>query len=169
MTAGYEETTVNEIAAAAGVSHMTFFRYFATKEAVVIEDEYDAALVEAVAASPHEHPIDAISGGLLAALGEIGADELRMVRERTRLILATPALRERLWEHQRATQMMLAEALRDRGDADEFASRIVAGACLSTVTEAVTAWVEGGEDELLATHVERAFALLRREASRWTR
>jgi AcrR family transcriptional regulator len=37
---GYDATPVEEIASAAGVSHMTFFRYFATKEAVVESDDY---------------------------------------------------------------------------------------------------------------------------------
>ena len=43
---GYESTTVEEIAAAAGVSHMTFFRDFPRKEAVVEYDEYDPVLEE---------------------------------------------------------------------------------------------------------------------------
>ena len=49
---GYDETTVEEIAAAAGVSHMTFFRYFPRKEAVVEYDEYDPLLEQLIAARP---------------------------------------------------------------------------------------------------------------------
>src|ERR671937_274110 len=53
---GYEATTVQEIAAAAGVSHMTFFRYFPTKEDVVLADEYDSLIVELMAARPAGEP-----------------------------------------------------------------------------------------------------------------
>ena len=49
---GYDATTVEEIAAAAGVSHMTFFRYFPRKEEVVEYDEYDPLLEELIAARP---------------------------------------------------------------------------------------------------------------------
>jgi AcrR family transcriptional regulator len=38
---GYDATTVAAIARAAGVSHMTFFRHFPTKESVVLDDPYD--------------------------------------------------------------------------------------------------------------------------------
>src|SRR5262245_12100913 len=53
---GYDATTVDEIAAAAGVSHMTFFRYFPRKEDVVEYDEYDPLLEDLVAARPSEEP-----------------------------------------------------------------------------------------------------------------
>src|SRR5262252_2552636 len=43
---GYDATTVDQIAAAAEISPSTFFRYFPTKEDLIIEDEYDAVLEE---------------------------------------------------------------------------------------------------------------------------
>ncbi|MGH4006284.1 MAG: TetR/AcrR family transcriptional regulator, partial [Pseudonocardiaceae bacterium] len=45
---GYDATTVEEIAAAAGVSHMTFFRHFPTKESVVDTDDYDPMIAELI-------------------------------------------------------------------------------------------------------------------------
>ena len=44
---GYEATTVEQIAEAAEISPSTFFRYFPTKEDVVVEDDYDPLLVVA--------------------------------------------------------------------------------------------------------------------------
>ena len=49
---GYDETTVEQIAAAAEISPSTFFRYFKTKEDVVVQDRYDDMIVEAVVAAP---------------------------------------------------------------------------------------------------------------------
>src|SRR5207249_11115573 len=62
---GYDATTVEQIAAAADVSPSTFFRYFPTKEDVVIEDEYDALIVAAMAAAPADlKPLPAIRHGM---------------------------------------------------------------------------------------------------------
>ena len=49
---GFDAVPVAVIAKAAGVSHMTFFRYFPTKEAVVVSDLFDPLIAEAVRAQP---------------------------------------------------------------------------------------------------------------------
>ena len=48
---GYEQTTVAEIARAAGVTEMTFFRYFPAKEHLLLDDPYDPVLTAAIAGS----------------------------------------------------------------------------------------------------------------------
>ena len=53
---GYDATTVEEIAAAAGVSHMTFFRHFPRKEEVVEYDEYDPLIEDLIVARPPDEP-----------------------------------------------------------------------------------------------------------------
>ena len=110
---GYDATTVEHIAAAAGVSHMTFFRYFPTKEDVVLADEYDPLIVASIVARPPEEtPLasvrEAIGDGL-AHIYDIARDALFV---RTRLILGTPQLRARLWEQQAATEGMIARRWR---------------------------------------------------------
>ena len=49
---GYQATTVEQIAAAAEVSPSTFFRYFPTKEDVVLRDDMDTRMVEAFVRQP---------------------------------------------------------------------------------------------------------------------
>jgi AcrR family transcriptional regulator len=54
---GYDATTVGQIAGAAGVSHMTFFRYFPAKEDVALSDSCDPLIASAVAETPAAWPV----------------------------------------------------------------------------------------------------------------
>lgn len=156
---GYDATTVEQIAAAAGVSHMTFFRYFSTKEDVVLSDSYDPLLVAAIQSRPStEAPVTRIHTAIREGLGAI----YPMIREpllvRTRLALRTPALRARLWDDQFATRDLLAGALAD-GE-PTFAMRVLASACLSALTTALEEWVDtDGTADLLGL-IDAAFRAL---------
>jgi AcrR family transcriptional regulator len=115
LSKGYEATTVEEIAAAASVSHMTFFRYFPRKEDVVLADEYDPLIVELLAARPTSEPaVEKIRHALKEGLSRVYAADRDALLVRTRLILSTPALRARLWEQQAATEHLIARTLVDR-------------------------------------------------------
>ena len=145
---GYEATTVAQIAAAAGVSHMTFFRYFPTKEDVVLSDSYDPLLVSLIEARPRtEHPVTRIRTAVREGLTTIYADDRAALLNRTRLALRTPALRARLWENQFATRRLFEDAL-DEG-APTLRTRVLAAASLAALTTALEAWVDSdGADEL---------------------
>ncbi|GBD17324.1 Putative mycofactocin biosynthesis transcriptional regulator MftR [bacterium HR26] len=165
---GYEATTVQEIAAAAGVSHMTFFRYFPTKEDVILTDDYDRLIVEQLAARPADEPIvDKIRGALKAGLQRVYAADREALLARTRLILRTPALRARLWEQQAATERLIARALAAGSgqEEDNLRLRVAVAACLAAVTTAVLVWAENeGADELPAL-IDQALSALRQELS----
>ena len=65
---GYEQTSVADIAAAGGVTEMTFYRHFPTKDRVLLDDPYDSALVAAVASRPRaERPLTRTVNGLREA------------------------------------------------------------------------------------------------------
>jgi AcrR family transcriptional regulator len=56
---GYDDTTVDQIVAAAGISRTSFFRYFAAKEDIVLGrvDELGHQVLEALRARPAEEPV----------------------------------------------------------------------------------------------------------------
>jgi AcrR family transcriptional regulator len=157
---GYEATTVEQIAAAAGVSHMTFFRYFPTKEDVVLSDSYDPLLVAAIRARPRsEHPVTRIRTAVREGLATIYAADRAALLVRTRLSLRTPALRARLWDNQFATRELLAEAL-DEGP-PTLRTRVLAAACLAALTTALESWVDTGGAAELPDLIDEAFQVLR--------
>lgn len=159
---GYDATTVEEIAAAAGVSHMTFFRYFPRKEAVVEYDEYDPLLEELVAARPpNERPLTALHQALREGLEKILASDREALLIRTRLVLRNPVLRARNLIAQDATRDLFARALARRAGLTEpdLAATVQASAALGAMAPAVMAWAEGQDDDLIAL-VDAAFAAL---------
>jgi len=97
---GYEETTVEQIAAAAEISVSTLFRYFPTKEDVALVDFYDDLMVEAFRLQPAElNPIAAFRGVVRTVYGTFTSEEDAALEwERNMLVLTMPKLRARLLE-----------------------------------------------------------------------
>lgn len=76
LVSGFEATTVEDIAAAAGVSQMTFCRYFPAKHAVIADDASDRELLRAIASRPADEPaLAAMHHAALAALDAEPAPE----------------------------------------------------------------------------------------------
>ena len=158
---GYEATTCEQIAAAAEVSPATFFRYFPTKEDVVLSDEYDDLLVELLRSRPpDEPPLVALRRALATALGTFTPDEEDRVRQRVGLAFSVPALRARLYQQQQAQEELLAAELAARLGADPggLRVRVVAAALSAALVVSVGVWAaEGGS---LARHIDDGLAEL---------
>lgn len=164
-TQGYDATTVDEIAAAAGVSHMTFFRYFPTKEDAVLMDEFDPMLREWILTRPaSEAPMDRLRWVLVEAFREVYPLVRDELLARMRLVVATPQLRARLWEQQVETERSWTDALTPGAHpAALFALRVVVAACLAGITVALLAWAEDDGRAELPDLFDAAFIALRRE------
>ncbi|MER6353066.1 TetR family transcriptional regulator [Streptomyces sp. NPDC001634] len=162
---GYEATTVDQIAEAAEVSSSTFFRYFPTKEDVVIQDEYDPALVEALRGRPADEPVvDAIVNSLKGPIGEMLQQDREDLLLRTRLIFNDPAIRARNVAEQERSERAIAEIIAERTtrDATDLEVKCAAAAIVAVFTTLVRHWVEGDGKEDLATLYERHLPLLSR-------
>ncbi len=115
---GFEAVTVEEIAIAAGVSRRTFFRYYDSKEDVMVErlDRDGERLLAELAARPiEEPPILAIRNALIAAI-EYGLQEPDLVRNAIRLLRETSALRRALMEHRSRLEERIAALMLQRLD-----------------------------------------------------
>jgi AcrR family transcriptional regulator len=160
---GYDATTIEQIAAAAEISPSTFFRYFKTKEDVVVEDEYDPIMAAALTAAPADlAPLPAIRHALRSALDAIGPAEREKIIERGRLMLSVPALRSRSLDNLVTTIDVIAGPLAARTgrDPQDFAVRAFAGACIGALIAAVLEWVDGNGERDLSELVDAALGAL---------
>lgn len=165
---GYEQTTVDEIAAAANVSHMTFFRYFPRKEQVVEYDEYDPILTDLLAAlPPHQSPLNALRAAIREWLEQVLSTDRESILVRTRLVMRTPALRARNWIAQDSTRDLFADALARRAGLPgaDLATSAQASGVLAAVGTAITAWVDSNGTGDLVQMVDYVFSALEAVAS----
>jgi AcrR family transcriptional regulator len=160
---GYDATTVEQIAAAAGVSHMTFFRYFPAKEDVALSDSYNPLIADLLEQTPAAWPlIQRIRAVLVEGLRQVYGTERDAMLAQNKLIVSTPALRERLWADQIATQQLILQAL-SAGQYDlhpSFRDRVTVAACLAAASTAILAWVENDGSPELPDLMEQAFDTL---------
>ena len=149
---GYAETTVEEVADAAAISPRTFFRYFPTKEDVVIWDEYDPRMPELLEARPDdEPPAESIRAIIRQAVEGLYRRDPEELLDRHRLLNSIPELRARLLEQQDTGVELLAAALaHKRKQPDDLQLRVTAAALGAAVLVAFDRWQKDeGKSDLL--------------------
>ncbi|MFC4911100.1 TetR family transcriptional regulator [Actinomadura gamaensis] len=144
---GYDATTVEQIAAAAEISPSTFFRYFPTKEDVVVSDEYDPVMARMLREQPADlPPVEALRRVLRDLLPEMFAADQETVLARVRLTASVPSVRSRTFEAMRAgTQAMLREVIAERAGRrpDDLDADALAWAVVGVLMSAMYAWMDG--------------------------
>lgn len=157
---GYDETTIADIAAAAGVTQMTFFRHFPAKELVVVDDPYDPAIAHAVAVQAADLPVvERVRRGLLAAWEQLeDADEAEF-RLRLRIGAGHHGLRARMRENNVRTEAAIAAALTERG-VPAFEAVVAAAAVIGALTAALLEWANDPHARPMGDAVTAALALL---------
>ncbi|MEU2130367.1 helix-turn-helix domain-containing protein [Streptomyces sp. NPDC018352] len=165
---GYDAVTVADVAEAAGVSAMTVYRHFPTKEDLVLIDQPARLIAERVAASSATQPLVRRVGGALVDAATVltggDGDELaaneRFLLDCLRLMVSTPALRARHLDSQYTLQQAIVDALGDdMTDPDaSFRAQAATSACMAAMHTALTRWTEDDGQTKLPDLIARALA-----------
>ncbi|MEU6487215.1 TetR family transcriptional regulator [Streptomyces sp. NPDC046887] len=170
-TKGYEATTVDEIAAAAGVARRTFFRHFRSKEEAIFPDHDDTLVrAEAVlnAAPAHEHPLDTVCRGIKEVMKMYAASPAVSV-ERYRLTREVPTLREReiasVARYERLFTRYLLGHFDERdhhdGNDDPLLAEVAASAVVTAHNHVLRRWLRAGGQGDVEAQLDHAFAIVR--------
>jgi len=160
---GYDRTTVAEIAAAAGVTEMTFYRHFGSKDQLLLDDPYDPLIAGAIGDQPTGLPplVRAVRGIRSAWRGVPITDE-DDVRERVAIVAATPSLAAAVRAGTAATEAAIVTEL-VAGGADPADAAIAAAAVMAALMSALLQWGSGGPGNRsgsLSGAIERALDVL---------
>ena len=157
---GYQATTVEQIAAAAEVSPSTFFRYFPTKEDVVIQDDMDARLFAAFARQPASlSTIAALRASLREVAASFTPEEMEQLREAFALQVTVPEIRAHILDDTARMMGLMTEALAKRtGHApDDLVVRTFAGAMFGVMQSASLPYHQMPEGGVTSTLVADMF------------
>jgi AcrR family transcriptional regulator len=149
---GFDETTVEEIAEAAGVSRRSFFRYFASKDDLLAQSvvNYGRALQEAVRQAPADlTQFELIEHTLMAGVQYTSAD-LKRTRQVVEIAARSVSARQAYQSRMIEVEDMVVEAFAERGKGSrrEMRSRLMAGITLAAMSNTISSWYMGDEKDL---------------------
>jgi AcrR family transcriptional regulator len=161
---GFEATTIDEIAAAAGVSRRTFFRYFETKEAIVFPQTHTRLeLFKQLLHARVEHapPFEAVRESIFA-VGRTFMTTREAEVERQRLVDTSPSLLAAELEIYQRWENAIAEAAAPRGASARRKRRaeLFAGATMGVVRAVLRHWFRAQGRKNLVTLGREAFDAL---------
>ncbi|WP_159085027.1 TetR family transcriptional regulator [Planctomonas deserti] len=165
---GYEETTVDQIAAAAGMSKRTFFRYFPSKDDLVIGkyDLFGDRMADALDARPADEPV----WESLRRVFDITLDYVQDSQARARndamdrIVQSTPQLTARYLEKLQRVQALLigrvAARLGSSASASDPRPAAIVGAAFACMQAARASWLSSDQSEPFGEYLDRAMGAL---------
>ena len=161
-TQGYEHTTVEQIAEAAETSTTTFYRYFPTKEDVVLDNDASPRFEATVATRPAGEPLTATIRAAMAAVVAAAEADRDLTLARMRLVATVPALESRYAGEERRTIDVLTRLLANHTGrpADDYQLELVAYVLAGVVFTASRRWVAEQGATPLASLVDQALTTI---------
>lgn len=151
-TVGFDETSIDDIAEAAGIARRTFFRYFPSKNELAWGnfDEHLAGMRSSLESTPEDVPLAEALTTALLEFNTFPASEAERHRARMRLILHTPALQGYSSVMYQGWRRVVAEfvARRTGADPDDHIPRTCGYLLLGVAIAAYEAWLDAPDSDL---------------------
>ncbi|MEV6279058.1 TetR/AcrR family transcriptional regulator [Nocardia sp. NPDC051832] len=167
---GFRSITVEQVAAASQVSPSSIYRYFGTKEALILWDEYDPKLIELLSqnsdsvVTPQQF-VEEIRESVPALIRELATDEER-IRRRMRYVAGEPDVRDGLARETRQLEQVLRQVVGARLGLDpaDLQIRLLSAMLAWGFDAALDYWVQSDFDLPLAEALSYAIEALTRSA-----
>lgn len=163
---GYDAVTVEQVAEAAEASPSSVYRYFRTKERLVLHDEYDPTILSAVSTELGPGALldslrQAVAAGM-SAIDRMGPDEQGLIRRRLRYVVREPSVRIGMLREVEAAERFARENIAARTGlaADSLELRVAVAAIVAALVSAMFSWYERGAGTDLAEELDRTLAML---------
>jgi len=156
---GFDQTTVESIAAEVGMAASTIFRHFGTKEHLVLWDEHETEIEHAIVRNlSKQAPLLALRDAFNESLVERYSDELDFQLQRIKYIFATTELHAAAVEADYRARDELALALKGTlSKPHRKSAQLVAGAALLALDIALERWQANNGDVPLGDCINDAF------------
>jgi len=156
---GFDETTVDDIVAAAGTSRRTFFRYFESKRDLVAQpiESYGASLTKAIETCPAGLPAARLFRHVVLEVAQRTVSDSRMRRVMA-IAAKYPAAREAQLSRIAEVQDRLADAFAQRCH-DELTAHVMAALTLSALSLTYRVWFSKGKKDV-ASAAQKVFSEL---------
>ncbi|AUX29335.1 MULTISPECIES: TetR family transcriptional regulator [Sorangium] len=169
---GYEQTTLDEVLGAVEISRRTFFRYFESKEDLLIAwmDQLIEVACASIRARPRsEAPVVATRNAIRDTVGRLYEGNVPRFVAVQQFVAKTPAIRARQSERLGHCAEAICEPLAARMGLDpqrDLAPRVLASCAIAIMQCAIDAWLARGATEDLLELVDEGFRALAREHER---
>lgn len=160
---GYDGVTVEVIAAAAEVSPSSVYRYFGSKEQLVLHDEFDLQLLDVLATELAAHPaVEAVRRAVSSLMLRFFGRDEELSRRKIRYWMEEPAVQAAAARQtEQFTEVIAAHLAQAVGrPPDDLEVRVVAVALVSTLVAAARHWYLGGFAVPLDQVLQQALTVL---------
>lgn len=162
---GFDNVTIEQIAEAADVSPSSVYRYFGTKEQVVLWDELDVRLFDAIEAElASQPPVEAMRRAISDIVSQLFDGDEELARRKTRYALEEPGLRAALLEQTDELTQRVAKAVARRSGqrADELEPQVIASTLIWAMMAAARHWHAHGYRTPIGDELKRALTIVER-------